>query len=107
MNTMRSFPNIFQALAIGLGLALAPLGTTAAQAQPQPNIAVPTPTPGYGYGFEGCYMISQPLYGNYYMSFCLQSFGNGNYGVTGDASCSGLVTWNQYQAQANIEIQYT
>ncbi|MGD9739789.1 MAG: hypothetical protein AB7O56_02005 [Bauldia sp.] len=102
---MPTVPRILRALAIGAGLVLTAVGSAAAQ--PQPNIAVPTPTPSPGYGFEGCYMIQQPLYGNYFVSFCLQGFGRGNYGVTGNISCSGQITWNQYQAQANIQLQYT
>lgn len=102
---MPAVSTMLRAVATAFCLAVTSIGT--ANAQPQPNIAVPTPTPVPGFGFEGCYVIQQPLYGPYYMSFCLQSYGQGTYGVSGQIVCNGRINWNQYQAQANIQVQYT
>jgi len=93
-------------LVAGLCLAIAP---GAALAQPQPNIAIPAPSMGLVLppSFDGCYGITQDLYGPYRMEFCLTQYGGGTYQVTGAATCQGGLNWQVQPGQATVQLNYT
>ncbi len=94
-------------LVAGLCLAIAP---GAALAQPQPNIAIPVPPSGALIApptFDGCYGITQDLFGPYRMDFCLTQYGGGSYQVSGAALCQGTLNWQLQPGQATVQLNYT
>lgn len=104
---MGSFARAGRILAAGLCLASAPV---VALAQPQPNVAVPSPPPAGLIApstFDGCYGITQDLYGPYRMDFCLTQFGGGSYTVSGGTRCQGSINWQLQAGQAIVQLYYT
>jgi hypothetical protein len=71
-----------------------------------PSQPAPVPVPVPTYGPDGCYRVNQPLYGPYYMSFCIQGR-NGSYQVTGGGiDCRGsLRVTNTGPREARIRLR--
>ncbi|MHA1559476.1 MAG: hypothetical protein ACTSWI_02245 [Alphaproteobacteria bacterium] len=95
-------------LAFTAGVVILP--SVAALAQLAPQIAVPTPPGGDGptANIEGCYSVSQSLYGPYFLGFCLNRWGGGSYQVTGSLYCNGRVDWQrEWNGSIQINVHHT
>lgn len=80
-------------LAVAAVIAMAGGSMTVANAQ-SPAVSVAVPAPGGGGGAQGCWRITQQIYGPYNMSFCLNPRGAGTYRVTGGGlNCNGRLDW--------------
>ena len=110
---MPSFVKTLRALAVAAaGLALLPLTAAAQPQQLVPQIAVPDgpgyPPPQPAFSFEGCYQVTQQLYGPYAMGFCLDRRGQGWYAVTGGGlNCNGWIDWTERRGTAQVNLRYS
>ena len=94
------------ALTTFVAIGLSAGGAFAGQRIAVPEVAVPNIAVPVQGGLDGCYRISQSLYGPYRMSFCLDN-GQGSYRVTGGGlDCRGGIDANAYGRRVDIALSY-
>jgi hypothetical protein len=95
------------ALTTFVAIGLSAGGASAGQRAAVPDVAVPEVAVPVQGGLDGCYRISQSLYGPYRMSFCLDN-GQGSYRVTGGGlDCRGGIDANAYGRRVDIALSYS
>ncbi len=103
---MRSLPVAAALAVLAFGALSVPAAAQGGRVSPQ--IAVPSPGGGGGgggFGYQGCYSLNGPIYGPYYVNFCLQAWG-GSYTVNGGGlNCRGGLNWSRTGDGVHINLQ--